>query len=164
MHHFAKSCDDFLGAEDIFALALRPACIAMDHPDVLRCPTILKTPIGELHRQWAVLDGYKLQRNPDGSGSTTSSPVWAEFPTPLNDIVNQKLDQLRESLSAYRTLEESDEVEHFSKIKYKWTNELSMVDYLNYAPFQVDMELDLQNMTQRNMQSGTEQTVAFWYK
>ena len=170
MHHFAKSYDniDFLEAEDIFALALRQACIAMDHPDVLRCPTILKTPIGELHRQWAVLDGYKLQRDPDGSGSTTSSPVWAEFPTPLNDIVNQKLDQLRESqlqsLSAYRTFEESDEVEHFSKIKYKWTNELSMVDYLDYAPFRVDMVLDLQNMTQRNMQSGTEQTVAFWYK
>ena len=47
MHHFAKSYDniDFLEAEDIFALALRQACIAMDHPDVLRCPTIFKTPI-----------------------------------------------------------------------------------------------------------------------
>ena len=78
--------------------------------------------------------------------------------------MNQKLDQLRESLSAYRTLEESDEVEHFSKIKYTWTNELSMVDYLNYAPFRVDMVLDLQNMTQRNIINGQEQTVAFWYK
>ena len=128
--------------------------------DVLRCPTILKTPIGELHRQWAVLDGYKFQRDPDGSGSTTRSPVWAEIPSPLNDTMNQKLDQLAESLSAYRTSEESDELEHFSfKIKYKWTN-----DDLNYAPFVVDMVLDLHNMTQRNMQSGTEQAVAFWYK
>ena len=100
--------------------------------------------------------GYKFQRDPDGSGSTTRSPVWAEIPTPLNDTMNQKLDQLAESLSAYRTSEESDELEHFSfKIKYKWTN-----DDLNYAPFVVDMVLDLHNMTQRNMQSGTEQAVA----
>ena len=126
--------------------------------DVLRSPTILKTPIGELHRQWAVLDGYKSHRNPDGS--TTCSPVWAELPTPLNDTMNQKLDQLKESLSAYSTLEESDELECFSfTFKYKWTH-----DDINYAPFVVDMVVDLQNMTQRNMQAGTERAVAFWYK
>ena len=134
--------------------------------DVLRSPTILKTPIGELHRQWAVLDGYKSHRNPDGS--TTCSPVWAELPTPLNDTMNQKLDQLTESLSAYSTLEESDELEYFSfkidmvvdlHFKSTWLSE-----HFNYAPFQVDMVVDLQNMTQRNMQAGTERAVAFWYK
>ena len=141
-------------------MARRQACIAMD---VLRFPTILKTPIGELRRQWAVLDGYKSHRNPDGS--TTCSPVWAELPTPLNDTMNQKLDQLTESLSAYSTLEESDELEFFSftfKYKLKWTND-DIVD-IDYAPFQIDMVVDLQNMTQRNMQAGTEQAVAFWYK
>ena len=134
--------------------------------DVLRSPTILKTPIGELHRQWAVLDGYKSHRNPDGS--TTCSPVWAELPTPLNDTMNQKLDHLTESLSAYSTLEESDELEYFSfkidmvvdlHFKSTWLSE-----HFNYAPFQVDMVVDLQNMTQRNMQAGTERAVAFWYK
>ena len=124
-------------------------------PNCLKFPTTMETPAGEMYRQWAVLDHSSY---PYHMGSAaTQVHFWADFPPVLNERMNREVEQLSAQLSAGQVYAELT-------INYNWSSYQYSRDTRSMQPCMVECVVDLMKMTQRNVQSGKERAVKFYYK
>ena len=118
----------------------------------------MQTPNGDMHRQWAVLDhsSYETHEN----GTSTQVQRWADFPPVLNDTMNREVERLTEMVSPSHEGEPLVQLE----IAYNWHSYKYSRDTRSMQPCMVECVVDLVKMTQRNVQSGKERAVKFYYK
>ena len=123
----------------------------------------MKTPLGDLHRQWAVLDHTTTQTHPDGSSLEVHR--WSDFPTILNDRVNQEIERMTESLatSQLEQLAQYGALEQL-EIKYNWISYNYSTASQQPEPYLVECVVDLRKMVQTNTDSGRVRELKFYYK
>ena len=113
----------------------------------LNFPSIMRTPAGDMHRQWAVLD----------HSSRHGGSFWGDFPPILNDTMNWEVDRLRERHAAHAPFEGLE-------IRYTWTSLKYSRDTNTKEPIMEECVVDLMKMTQRNLHTGKERAVKFYYQ
>jgi len=111
-----------------------------------------------MYRQWAVLDHSSYPYHEGGSAAQVH--FWADFPPLLNDTMNREVEVLTEMVSGSHEGVPLVRLE----ITYNWQTYQYSRDTRSMQPCHVDCVVDLMKMTQRNMQSGKERAVKFYYK
>ena len=114
----------------------------------------MKSPVGEMYRQWAVLDHSSPYHE-----SATQVRFWADFPPVLNETMNRQVDLLTEQFPAGHVLPFEG-----LGVTYNWPSNRYSPNTQSMQPCMVECVVDLTKMTQRNVQSGKERAVKFYYQ